>query len=273
MGYLKLVLFALPVFFVPLSLPAPLPFLFVLFVLATACVACACVLRLRSLPRLQVVWDLDMTLIHSTHITTHADPSLRTTIIGHGPNWLTHIDDDLMEFQTHARPCARVVLLLCSLFTDQHVFTAASRGYMENCLAWLDPHGQQTAARTESQGPSSASPPKPLFRVRMSATEVPKPDRKNLRLLNLPHDHMRRAVLVEDNVKYCVHQPHNCIIVRRFKRPAKPRDAKGVCGDLDLWYVLWTLFWLALSGDVRPHLPLNWQATPVGKHKTSHTDK
>ena len=73
-----------------------------------------------------VVWDLDDTLIKSVHLETFEDESKRNTIIKMSNNICEHIDDDIMYFRTYLRPYSRLILSSFRFFgVKQYVFTSA----------------------------------------------------------------------------------------------------------------------------------------------------
>lgn len=179
--------------------------------------------------RVTLVWDLDQTLIKSTKLNREGNVTLNSSITGReGPFQFTHVDDDLIAFRTILRPYTRVLLAWTSLFCNNLVFTSASRGYMINILAFIDPHGQL------------------FYPNRLSVTDCPTQNLrggKDVALLVEDLDYSK-VVLIDDKIRYHKPQPSNGILIKTF-------DELSVEFDSELLPLSYLILQCAVNNDVR----------------------
>lgn len=97
--------------------------------------------RRRNNP-LHVIWSLDSTLIHSTHVQTHSDRRKASTVLEASETEFRHVDDKLNEYKSNIRKDAKLVLQICNLFAKQYVFANSTDGYVRNAISVLDPEGE-----------------------------------------------------------------------------------------------------------------------------------
>jgi len=161
-----------------------------------------------TLHPLHIVWDLDDTVIKSDHICNVTDQTLKCTILSQHSYHFEHIDDDLMHFKTRIRPHARPVLFLLSLVSRQYIFTAASRGYMENVARVVDPRGN-------------------IFTKKLSSSDFPKGTLRNGKDIRLLVDNPKRTILIDDNILYHRSQPTNGVHARAFN--TDDRELLRIC--------------------------------------------
>eukprot|EP00931_Biecheleriopsis_adriatica_P076182 TRINITY_DN49919_c0_g1_i1.p1 TRINITY_DN49919_c0_g1~~TRINITY_DN49919_c0_g1_i1.p1 ORF type:complete len:346 (+),score=68.89 TRINITY_DN49919_c0_g1_i1:58-1038(+) len=153
---------------------------------------------------LNVVWDLDETLISSDEKPVKKPVPGKEHIIKFSPPAeIEHIDDDGLHFVTTARPYALLVLKLLHVLPGcrQFVSTSASLGYMDNVLVLLDPGSKIFSIA--SAGKSSRG--KDVF-----DTIPPGCDRQ-----------LQRTVLVDNKASCHRPQPFNGIVVTDFVHPSR----------------------------------------------------
>ncbi|KAH8070254.1 phosphatase [Aureococcus anophagefferens] len=90
---------------------------------------------------LQIVWDLDETLISSKRVKNKWREDQWCKVLKRGDETIEHVDDDGIHFVTTARPLALRLLRGLAMVpgVEQHVSTAASPGYAANVVELLDP--------------------------------------------------------------------------------------------------------------------------------------
>lgn len=166
---------------------------------------------------LNVVWDLDETLISSEHVRQKREkrgeeqkviilPAKRKA------DEVAHIDDDGIQFISRARPYAVFVLRALQFLPgcNQYVSTAASTGYMDNVLFMLDPQSKIFSAVVAGQSSRGKD-------LRLVLPEGSDPD-------------LRRTVLVDNKASCHTPQPRNGIVVMDYVYPPRlllVRDASG----------------------------------------------
>lgn len=93
-----------------------------------------------------VVWDLDHTLIHTVKVDKEGDNSLPE------PDFVMECSDKTKERYGYVRPGARTALKVFSMLPgDQYVFTAATRTYADDVLqkSGLDQYIDKSTARDD----------------------------------------------------------------------------------------------------------------------------
>lgn len=202
---------------------------------------------------LNVVWDLDETLVSSEEIPVDNPKPCKEHVLHlvRGEQ-VEHIDDDGLHFVTRVRPYAFLVLHFlrylpgCRLF----VSTAASPGYMWNVLALLDPRGKLFSNATANQRG------KDIYNV------IPKGNDARL----------RRTVLIDNNASYHRPQPQNGIVVTDFVYPSCQLVLQGADGrtvgrfpadtsmPLDSWLTL-----VGSQGEAKGKLAIAQLSKPLAK--------
>ena len=188
-----------------------------------------------------IVWDLDDTLIKSVHIETFKDESKRNTIVKMSKNVCEHIDDDIMYFRTYLRPYSRFVLSTFRFFgAKQYVFTSATVGYMDNVCKFIDPDND-------------------IFQMKkLSTSDFEKGDLrkngKNIRLLfnECNENIMSCSLLIDDKIKYHKPQPDNGILCNVFASNEEEELSKmNLFNDTELLRVSWIIFQCFFVKDIR----------------------
>lgn len=194
--------------------------------------------------RVNVVWDLDDTLIKSVHLETFEDESKRNTIIKMSNNVCEHIDDDIMYFRTYLRPYSRLILSSLRFFgVKQYVFTSATVGYMNNICKFLDPNNDIFESK------------------RLSTSDFDKgflsKTGKNIRLLfnnekEIEQDCMSCSLLIDDKIKYHKPQPENGILCNVFNgSDDKSLSQLTIYNDTELLRIFWIVFKCFFVKDIR----------------------
>mmetsp|Transcript_7438 Transcript_7438/g.20999 ORF Transcript_7438/g.20999 Transcript_7438/m.20999 type:complete len:240 (-) Transcript_7438:1727-2446(-) len=191
-----------------------------------------------------LVWDLDNTLVCSLALMEEGKPA--TAAASLPPEaYFDQIDDDFPfdgeepNTRTFWRPGAKAALQFLSLFTSQHVYTAAQASYTENILRRLDPGSKMFKSVTHRDlvphhdYHSGAPIGKDLARVPALSTE----------------GQLARAILLDDRVYNFTPQPGNGLHVQPYEdvsRASQEWEMARVC----LIAIVATLF----PGDLRPLL-------------------
>ena len=195
---------------------------------------------------LNIVWDLDDTLIKSEENKDwKTDESKKNTIMKIERYAFEHVDDDVMYFRTYIRPYARFVLSLFKFVgAKQYVFTSATVGYMDNICVFLDPNNNIFEER------------------RLSTSDFEKgvlsKNGKDIKLLfdEKQDDVLENTVLVDDKIKYHTPQPQNGIYCNPFavsrEQALCPQLEKlNMFNDTELMRIAFILLRCCMVKDVR----------------------
>lgn len=144
---------------------------------------------------LQIVWDLDETLISSKRVKNKWREDQWCKVLKRGDETIEHVDDDGIHFVTTARPLALQLLRGLAMVpgVEQHVSTAASPGYAANVVELLDPR-KRVFTRVLADQPSRGKD------VTLAIGDRPR----------------RRAVLVDNRPSCHSPQPANGLLVEDF---------------------------------------------------------
>lgn len=203
---------------------------------------------------INVIWDLDDTLIKSVHLTTYTDKK-NMIVEMNKSHVFEHIDDDMMHFRTYIRPYTRMTLFFFKwIGIKQYIFTSATVGYMNNISTFLDPNNnifeKSRFSTSDFQQRFLSRNGKNIKYLCNNYTTNDKPighETKYITYLD-----MSRSILIDDKIKYHLPQPENGILCKTFDESEDEGLKKlSIFNDKELLKIVGIVVKCCFSKDVR----------------------